>query len=103
MKKEVTLTEKQTEIWNAIKDLEVSYYAVPNLTTKDICEPINVVPESLYLTLKGPAAIVALEDVLTRIAIKNFDNKRVQKYVLERKDRFAVISDNPDAGPLIKK
>ena len=102
-KKEVKLTEKQTKIWNDIKDKPVSYYALKNMTVSTISEPVNIDPDELYVSLKGPAAIVSIEEVLNVDLVNNWAGKEVPRYAIEQRDRFAVIMDNPEVKSPIKK
>ena len=95
MGKKVELSPKQQEIWDHIKDMKAEYYSLPNITVAGICEPVNLDPNCLYLTLKGPAALVSIEAVLNGDTVKNWDGKMVSKYIVESRDRFAVILDNP--------
>ena len=92
--KKVELSVKQQEIWDHIKGMKAEYYALPNITVEGICEPVNLDPSCLYLTLKGPAALTSIEAVLNGDTVKNWDGKQVPRYIIESRDRFAVILDN---------
>lgn len=102
-KKEIKLTEKQAKIWNEIKDKPASYYALKNMTVGAICEPVNIDPDNLYVSLKGPASIVSIEEVLNADLVNNWAGKEVPKYIIEQRDRFAVIMENPEVKSPIKK
>lgn len=94
-KKDVKLTEKQAAIWNDIKDKEVEYYTLPNMTIEGVCFPCNVDPDCLFVTLKGPAAIVSIEGALGKLLVKGWSGEKVTKYIIEARDKFVVISENP--------
>lgn len=96
-KKEVVLTDAQKEIWEYIKNMKVEYYALKNITVQSVCSPLNIDPTCLYLELKGPAALRSVEDALNLDVVKNWSGKEVPKYLVELRDRFAVVSKNPQA------
>jgi len=93
------LTEEQAAWWDAIKDVEVNYYGLPDHYVSTICEPLNVLPESLYLAVQGPAVISVLTDALEKDKasnVKTASGKSICKYVLEPADKFVVLKPNPD-------
>ena len=102
-KQAVVLNEKQTQIWDDIKDREAQYYSIKNQTVSTISEPMNIDQESLYLTLKGPAALLSIEEVLGTLMIKSWSGKNIPKYIVEQRDQYACIMDNPEAKPPVKK
>ncbi|MFZ4795861.1 MAG: hypothetical protein ACOYMA_00110 [Bacteroidia bacterium] len=91
------LNETQQGIWDHIKNMKAEYYALKDMTVESICLPLNIDPVSLYLELKGPAALRSVEDCLNLDTMKAWSGKSVSKYVVELKDRFAVVSKNPEA------
>ena len=92
---EVQLTEAQQKIWNDIKNLDVEWYGLPDQKVENICTPINIDPEKLFVNLKGPASLVTIEKALYQITTFGWDGKKVVKYVIEQKERFGLISLNP--------
>jgi len=98
-KKENKLSEKQAAIWLDVQGLSVEYYGLKNVRVVDVCTPVNIDPTRVFLTLKGPAAVISIEGALSNLVGKNWDGKNVPKYIIEMKDRFAVISENPEMLP----
>ncbi len=103
IKKQVNLNEKQTQMWNDIKDLEVQYYALKEHTVGSVSEPINIDPDSLYLSLKGPAALVSIEEALSKMTVKSWSGKILPKYAIEQRDQYAFVEENPEVKPPMKK
>jgi len=94
---EAALSEKQLEIWNRIKDKPVNYYALKDITVEGVCTPMNIDPDVLYVGLKGPAALMSIEEVLNMDVMKNFEDETVPRYLIEMKTKYAMISVNPKA------
>ena len=91
------LNDVQKEIWNRIKDREAAFYGLKDMKVKNICTPLSIDPTVLYVTFRGPASLVSIEEVLNADLIVNYAGNKVPRYVIERKDRFGVISKNPEA------
>ena len=102
-KKPAVLSEKTATIWTDIKDLGVQYYAMKDKTISDVCEPMNIDADNLYVTLKGPAALVSIEEALTHLAVKSWSGKTISKYAIEQRDQYGFIELNPEINPPAKK
>src|SRR5690606_37018173 len=89
------LNEKQAKMWDDIKEKPVEYYALPNITVDSISEPLNIDPEVLYLKLKGPLALVSIENVLNTMTSTSITGKKVPLYTIELRDELGVIQRNP--------
>ena len=96
-KAEVKLNDKQAKIWDHIKDKQVGFYGLKNVTVDAICSPLSIDPECLFLDLKAPVAISSLDELLAEDMVEGYAGGKVVRYLIERKDRFAVIKENPDA------
>lgn len=93
------LTEDQTKWWDEIKDIEVNYYGLPDHSVSSICEPINVMPESLFLAVQGPAVISILTDAIEgdrNCNVKTASGKTMCKYLLEPVEKFIALKPNPE-------
>jgi len=97
--KEVVLTEMQQKIWGAIKDIEVEYFALPDQTIGTVCEPLNMVPEVLYLKLKGSAAVRSIEDALNKKTVK-VEGKKLPIFIIEQQDKYTSVRQNPEVTTL---
>ena len=102
-KKQVVLNDKQTQMWEDIKNLEVEYYAIKNQFVANISEPTSIDPEMLYLTLKGPAALVSIEGALANLTVQSWSGKKLPKYVIEQREQFGCVMDNPEVKPPVNK
>jgi hypothetical protein len=94
-KKEVVLTEIQQKIWGAIKNVEIEYFGLPEQTIGKVCEPLNMVPEVLYLNLKSSAAVRSIEDALNKKTVK-VEGKRKPIFVIEQQDKYTLVRQNPE-------
>lgn len=90
------LNDLQKQIWDAVKNRKVEYYGLPDLTVKDICSPLPIDPMSLYVSLKGPASLVSIEATLLSERVESFTGEKVPRFLIERKDRFGVITKNTE-------
>lgn len=98
-KEQKPLNEEQSAWWDSIKDIEVNYYGLPDHYVSTICEPLNIMPDALYLATQGPAVITVLDEALKKeraCNIKAASGKKICKYVLEPADRFIVLKSNPE-------
>jgi hypothetical protein len=98
----VQLNDELLAIWNDIKNLEVNYYGMDRQVC-DICKPLQVDPNKLYLSLGGPAALPTIEGAVAKLTVTKVDSLdarakiKIAKYLIEQEDRFGVISVNPKA------
>lgn len=67
------------QIWEEIKDLPISIYALPNQKVSDHIEKLPVPGNTLYVRLLSSAAISALEPALGN------------KYEIEQADQYTLI------------
>jgi hypothetical protein len=99
-KKEVVLSETQQKVWNKIKDLKVEYFGLKNQFLADVCTPMNVDSEVLYLKLKAPASLISIENALPEVLVKNWEGKKVAAYALEHLEtNIVAVVDNPALKP----
>lgn len=92
------LNDNQTKWWNYIKDLEVNYYGLDQ-TVKGICEPINVVEDSLFLSPSGPAVISTLDDLLNekRHSVVAASGEKIPKFIVEAMNKNIIsLKPNPE-------
>lgn len=78
-------TEKSNsdKIWEHIKNMNINMFALPAQKVSDYCTPVQVEPTKLYVTLRVPAALPVLEEMLGK------------KYVFVRHDKWITIEDRP--------
>ena len=98
-KKEIKFTFKdsQVEMWNEIKYIKAEYYGLPNNTISTVCSLVNMPMENvLYVTAKGPASIISIEEALKDIKAATPIGV-VNKYLVEATDRpgLLIIKKNP--------
>jgi hypothetical protein len=94
-KPKMALTEAQQKIWDAIKDLDVEYFALPWQTISTICNPLNLVPDVLYVNLKSSAAIRSIELALNKKVVR-VDKEMIPMFVVEQQNKYFLIKNNPD-------
>lgn len=83
------MSEKQNEseqIWNEIKDLPISMFALANQTVKQHVMYVPMRGQDLLLKLVSTAALPALEETLNN----NFLTKG-KKYEVEIADRYTIV------------
>jgi thioredoxin-like negative regulator of GroEL len=67
------------KIWEELKDHQLNLFALPDQIVKDHATPVPISEQDLYLTLKSPAVLIALEELAGK------------KYTVDKVDRFAII------------
>lgn len=68
------------KIWQAIRELSIEMFALPNQIVSNYCKPVDVEPSKLYLIANAAALLPALELVLKG------------KYNVELVDKYIVVS-----------
>lgn len=68
------------KIWAEIKDKDIEMFALPAQKVSDHCEPVNIEPSKLYLTIRSSAALPALEFSCGK------------EYSVQMNDRFVIVS-----------
>jgi len=98
VKKEKALTETQQGWWDSIKGLEVNYYGLKDHFVESICSPLNVMPDSIFLNVKGPAVISLVTEALNtdRNCVKSASGKYLPRFILEAADKYVILKPNPD-------
>lgn len=79
--------QTSTQIWNEIKDLPLSMFALPPKPVHTYCTVYDAGGSTLYLDSKTPAFLAALETLITN------------KYDVQRGQRFIEISLKPLPPP----
>jgi hypothetical protein len=72
------------QIWDEIKDLRIEMFALPEQRVHMYCKPVAIEPSKLFLLVSAGAVLTALELVVA------------PKYVVEKMDRFVVVSPAPN-------
>ncbi len=95
MSEKTKLNEQQQALWDNIKDVRVEYFGLKGQKVHMVCEPINIDPESLYISLKGPAAIRSLEDAFELDCATSIMGEQVPKFLIENAGPYAIVTYNP--------
>lgn len=80
--KKVTTETPADKMWNAIKDLSIEMFALPNQKVHQYCKPVSIDPSKLFLLTTAGSVFPALETTLG------------SKYTVEKQDKFLVVSQN---------
>jgi hypothetical protein len=98
---EANLTDQQKEWWNEIKNHELEIYGLADQHIGDYAKPMNMEPDSLYLTIKAPAAVPAIETALSSLTeIEPTEKIRIPKFSFNMSDKYMVIK--PSEGKIVK-
>jgi len=98
---EDNLTEQQKAWWNEIKERAIELYGLPNQIVGSYASPINMDPDSLYLSIKAPAAVPAIEEALAKLCDTDRANKlQYPKYTMSMAERYMVVK--PNKGKIVK-
>jgi hypothetical protein len=90
------LSEKQENMWNAIKGILVNYYGMDRLVG-DICQVFPMPGEDLYLKSDSPAFATILEDAIYKGAfVVTSQKQRAPRFVVEQVKKYFIVKDNPD-------
>lgn len=81
-------------IWDELKNSNINVYGM-TMKLFAVCTPVPISNTELYLRLKNPSALVALEESTQPFMGKDYDNCVCKKYLVELKDKFGVVSLNP--------
>jgi hypothetical protein len=63
-KAEITVSDA---IWNRIKGLQLDLFALPDQIIEKNVHRVNITDDKLYLTLKAPAVLPAIEAALSKL------------------------------------
>lgn len=98
---EANLNEQQKEWWTGIKNRDIEIYGLKEKKIGDFASPMNMEPESLYLTVKAPAAVPAIELALANyLELDPVSKVRYPKFSMEMADKYLVV--RPTEGKIIK-
>jgi hypothetical protein len=78
------------KIWDEIKDLKIEMFALPDQRVHHYCKPVTIDPSKLFLIASAGSALPSLEAAIA------------PKYVVEKQDRFIVVTPAP-APVTVKK
>lgn len=78
---------KAGDIWNEIKDIELSLYALPEQKLSAHAQIVDIPGDDLHLKLKSTAVVSALEEALV-VASKKLKS---QTYELEQHTNYTVV------------
>lgn len=71
------------QMWDEIKDLKIEMFALPDQRVNMYCKPVEIDPSKLFLLVTAGSVLTALELVIS------------PKYVIEKMDRFLVVTPAP--------
>lgn len=101
------------KIWDEIKDLPIEMFAIPNQVVSQHCNPFQVEPTRLYLTIRSSATLPSLEASLNSYSAatkahaaemaKRGHKVEVKEYTLEQADRFVIVARAPAPLPVPPK
>jgi hypothetical protein len=91
--KPTNLTGEAAKIWDEIKDLPIEMFLLPNQFVNQHCAPFPADPSKLFLTIRSPAVLPALETAIGK------------NYVVEAADKYVMVSRavNTPVAPPIRK
>lgn len=78
------------KMWDEIKDVKIEMFALPDQRVHHYCKPVTVDPSKLFLIASAGSVLPSLEAAIA------------PKYVVEKQDRFIIVSPAP-APVTIKK
>lgn len=91
MTKEKTEITVSDAIWNRIKDLQLDLFGLPDQIIKNNVTRVNVADDKLYLTLKSPAVLPAIEEALVKLKMpenQSFEISQAKNYTI-----ISIISE----------
>jgi hypothetical protein len=87
---------KADKIWDAIQNLKIDVFALPDQKVSDYCTRADVIPDQLFLIVKGGAVIIALEDTLKDKGKDLGILEPYEHFVVEQDSRFVKIRIESD-------
>lgn len=86
--KEPSVADK---IWDAIKDQNIEVFALPDQKVRDFCKRADVIPDQLFLYVRGGAVTIALEELLHAKGRSFGILGQNETFVVEQDARFTKI------------